>query len=97
MRTYKDTRGIPFHDGARERQLLDELHSANCGPLSREGLEALVHALLDLTRKEVIRGEPSDHAREMADAAASARYGTPSSKRAARSSSAASSPRTYRP
>jgi 3-deoxy-7-phosphoheptulonate synthase len=97
MRTYKDTRGIPFHDGARERQLLDELHAANCGPLSREGLEALVLALLDLTRKEVIRGEQSDHTREMADTAASARYGTPSSKRAARSSSAASSPRTYRP
>jgi hypothetical protein len=73
MRTYKDARGIPFHDGARERQLLDELHSANCGPLSREGLEAVVLALLDLTRKEVIRQGPTDHAREMADAAASAR------------------------
>jgi chorismate mutase len=97
MRTHKDARGIPFHDAAREKQLLDELHDANGGPLSPSGLEEVVLSLLELTRREVARDEAPGQARVIADAAASARYGTPSSKRAARVSSAPSSPRTYRP
>jgi chorismate mutase len=55
MRAYKDSRGIPFHDGAREQELLDELRRANEGPLSPEGLEGMVLSLLDLTRREVTR------------------------------------------
>jgi 3-deoxy-7-phosphoheptulonate synthase len=95
MRTHKDDHGIPFHDGARERQLLAELHDANRGPLSPEGLEEVVLELLELTRREVVRDPSGDsQSREIAAAAESARYGTPSSKRAARSSSAPSSPRT---
>jgi 3-deoxy-7-phosphoheptulonate synthase len=97
MHAHKAACGIPFHDGARESQLLAELHAANRGTLSPEGLEEVVHALLELTRKEVVRdgsADASSHAREIAAAAASARNGTPSSNRAARSSSAPSSPRT---
>jgi 3-deoxy-7-phosphoheptulonate synthase len=55
MRAYKDSRGIPFHDGAREQELLDELRRANDGPLSPEGLEGMVLSLLELTRREVTR------------------------------------------
>ena len=73
MRTHKDARGMPFHDGAREKQLLDELHDANRGPLSPDGLEEVVLALLELTRREVTRDVAPFHAREIADAAASAR------------------------
>ena len=57
MRTYKDSRGIPFHDSAREAQLLEELRRSNRGPLTDEGLEALVLALLELTRAEVVRDD----------------------------------------
>jgi 3-deoxy-7-phosphoheptulonate synthase len=94
MRLYKDARGLPFHDGARERQLLTDLQTANAGPLSPQGLEEIVSALLELTRREVGADPSADQARERAEAAASARNGTPSSKRAARVSSAPSSPRT---
>jgi 3-deoxy-7-phosphoheptulonate synthase len=97
MRAHKAACGIPFHDGARESQLLGELHAANRGPLSPEGLDEVVVALLKLTRKEVVRdgsADASSHAREITATAASVSNGTPSSKRAARSSSAPSSPRT---
>jgi 3-deoxy-7-phosphoheptulonate synthase len=67
MRTHKSSRGIPFHDRVREQHLLDELHEANGGPLSPEGLEEVVRTLLELTRREV------SQEREIADAAASAR------------------------
>jgi 3-deoxy-7-phosphoheptulonate synthase len=53
IRTHKDSLGIPFHDGIREKQLLDELRCANAGPLSAEGLEGVVHSLLELTRREI--------------------------------------------
>jgi chorismate mutase len=73
MRSHKDARGIPFHDGARERQLIAELQDANRGPLSPTGLEEVVLALLELTRREVTRDEASGQVSEIADAAASAR------------------------
>jgi len=47
--------GIPFVDPERERRLLDELASANRGPLSAEGLRELFCELLDLTKREVTR------------------------------------------
>jgi 3-deoxy-7-phosphoheptulonate synthase len=53
MSSHKDARGIPFHDRDRERQLLEELHEANHGPLSAEGLHDVVLTLLELTRREV--------------------------------------------
>ncbi|HEV3407820.1 MAG TPA: bifunctional 3-deoxy-7-phosphoheptulonate synthase/chorismate mutase [Gaiellaceae bacterium] len=60
MRTYKNSRGIAFRDPDREESLLRHLEDANPGPLSREGLEDVLLALLDLTKREVAwkEGEP---------------------------------------
>jgi len=55
LKRYKASQGIPFLDPDRERQLLDELSRANRGPLSAEGLQELIAALLDLTKREVTR------------------------------------------
>lgn len=57
LRSYKASKGIPFVDPERERQLLEELASANPGPLSTEGLRELVSELLDLTKREVTRDD----------------------------------------
>ena len=57
LRSYKASRGIPFVDPEREHQLLDELASANPGPLSPQGLHELVSELLDLTKREVTRDD----------------------------------------
>jgi 3-deoxy-7-phosphoheptulonate synthase/chorismate mutase len=53
LRRHKLELGLPFVDPDRERQLLDELVSANRGPLSDEGLRELFCELLDLTKREV--------------------------------------------
>ena len=60
LKRYKASQGLPFLDPDRERQLLDELSRANRGPLSAEGLQELIAALLDLTKREVTRdgGKP---------------------------------------
>ena len=60
LRSYKASKGIPFVDPERERQLLEELASTNPGPLSPQGLRELVSELLDLTKREVTRedGKP---------------------------------------
>ena len=55
LKRYKASKGIPFVDPDRERQLLDELASANRGPLSAAGLHELFRELLDLTKREVSR------------------------------------------
>lgn len=55
LKSYKASKGIPFLDPERERQLLDELVSANRGPLSTEGLREFFCELLDLTKREVKR------------------------------------------
>ena len=55
LKEYKTSRGLPFVDPEREQQLLDELVAANRGPLSTEGLRALVSEMLDLTKREVSR------------------------------------------
>jgi chorismate mutase len=61
LKRHKASMGIPFVDPERERQLLDELASANRGPLSAEGLRELFCELLDLTKREVTRdGGPAD-------------------------------------
>jgi chorismate mutase len=55
LKRYKDEHGLPFVDPDRERQLLDDLISANRGPLSEEGLRELFRELLDLMKREVSR------------------------------------------
>lgn len=49
----KEERGAPRVDPDRERRLRAALLAANDGPLSSEGLDALVDALLDLTKREL--------------------------------------------
>jgi chorismate mutase len=55
LKRHKASMGIPFVDPEREQRLLDELASANRGPLSAEGLRELFCELLDLTKREVTR------------------------------------------
>jgi 3-deoxy-7-phosphoheptulonate synthase/chorismate mutase len=57
LRRYKASQGMPFVDPERERQLLDDLVTANRGPLSAEGLREFFCELLDLTKREVSRSE----------------------------------------
>jgi chorismate mutase len=57
LKSYKASRGIPFLDPERERELRHELASANPGPLSPEGLDELVSELLELTKREVARDD----------------------------------------
>jgi 3-deoxy-7-phosphoheptulonate synthase len=52
MRSHKEARGMAFDDEERERRLLRYLESTNRGPLSREGLEEIFRALLELTKRE---------------------------------------------
>jgi 3-deoxy-7-phosphoheptulonate synthase / chorismate mutase len=51
----KETHGSERFDPDRERRLRDELAAANGGPLSAEGLDALVSELLALTKRELDR------------------------------------------
>lgn len=57
LRSYKASKGMPFVDPERERELREELASANAGPLSAEGLHELVSELLELTKREVTRDD----------------------------------------
>ena len=57
LKRYKASKGIPFLDADRERQLLDDLVLANRGPLSNEGLREFFCELLDLTKREVSRND----------------------------------------
>jgi 3-deoxy-7-phosphoheptulonate synthase/chorismate mutase len=51
----KETHGAPRYDPDRERRLRAALAAANAGPLSAEGLDALVDELLALTKRELSR------------------------------------------
>jgi chorismate mutase len=51
----KETQGAERFDPDRERRLRDELAAANRGPLTPEGLDALVSELLALTKRELDR------------------------------------------
>jgi chorismate mutase len=57
LKRYKESRGISFDDPEREEWMLQYLHRANRGPLSKEGLQELFEEILDLTKREVRRGE----------------------------------------
>ncbi len=53
LRRHKEEVGLPFLDPDRERRLLDDLASANPGPLSEEGVRELFAGILDLTKREL--------------------------------------------
>jgi chorismate mutase len=57
LKSYKESRGIGFLDPEREEWMLQYLQRANRGPLSTEGLQEFFEELLDLTKREVARGE----------------------------------------
>jgi chorismate mutase len=59
LKRYKDSQGIAFVDPEQERRVLDALADANRGPLSGDGLRELANELLELTKREVSRGESS--------------------------------------
>jgi chorismate mutase len=57
LKSYKESRGIDFLDPEREEWMLQYLTRANRGPLSADGLKELFEKILDLTKREVQRGE----------------------------------------
>lgn len=59
LKTVKEERGIGFLDPAREEWMLQYLTRANRGPLSAEGLQEIYSELLELTKREVGRNDPS--------------------------------------
>jgi chorismate mutase len=59
LKGYKESRGIDFLDPEREEWMLQYLTRANRGPLSPDGLKELFEEVLDLTKREVQRGDES--------------------------------------
>jgi chorismate mutase len=57
IKSYKESRGMDFIDPEREEWMLQYLSRANRGPLSQEGLKELFEEVLDLTKREVQRGD----------------------------------------
>lgn len=57
IKSVKAERGMEFVDPDREAWMLQYLVRANRGPLSAEGLRELYQTVLDLTKREVARGE----------------------------------------
>jgi chorismate mutase / prephenate dehydratase len=57
LKQYKESRGIDFVDPEREEWMVQYLQRANRGPLSKDGLRELFEEILDLTKREVRRGE----------------------------------------
>ena len=57
LKRYKESRGIGVVDPEREEWMLQYLQRANRGPLSEDGLRELFEEVLDLTKREVRRGE----------------------------------------
>ena len=57
IKQYKESRGIDFVDPEREAWMLRDLEGQNRGPLSKEGLGELFAEILDLTKREVSRGD----------------------------------------
>ena len=55
LKRYKEEHGLDFLDPERERTMLEELQRGNSGPLSDDGVRELLHAVLDLTKREVDR------------------------------------------
>ena len=60
IKRYKESRGMDFVDPDREQWMLAYLQRANRGPLSSEGVEELLHEILDLAKREVARTEEAE-------------------------------------
>jgi chorismate mutase len=60
IKSYKERHGIDFLDAQREQWMLRDLHRANRGPLSTDGLDELFADLLALTKREVDRMEVAE-------------------------------------
>jgi chorismate mutase len=56
LRRYKEERGYPFLDPAREDWLIARLADLNSGPLSESGVRELFTTLLDLVKRELENG-----------------------------------------
>src|SRR3954467_8823356 len=56
---HKQGAGRPVIDAEREAELLQELNAANAGPLSRDAVEALFGAVLDVMKQELRRDAPT--------------------------------------
>lgn len=52
LKAHKAARGLAFHDPAQEGRVLADLHQANRGPLSGEGLEAIFRFILARIKRE---------------------------------------------
>lgn len=57
IKRHKAATGKQFVDPDRERWLVGHLQTTSRGPLSAEGVEELAREILDLTKREVARGE----------------------------------------
>jgi chorismate mutase len=57
IKEYKASRGYDFVDPEREEWMLQYLQRGNRGPLTSDGLRELFTEVLDLTKREVGRGE----------------------------------------
>jgi chorismate mutase / prephenate dehydratase len=57
LHEHKVATGLPLRDPGREETMVAALQEANDGPLSPEGVDQLVHFVLELTRREIY-GEP---------------------------------------
>ena len=53
LHDHKVANGIPLRDPGREESMVRDLQGANRGPLSDDGVRALVHHVLELTRREL--------------------------------------------
>ena len=57
IKEVKEARGLDFVDPEREEWMIRYLERANRGPLSAEGLREIFEELLDLTKREVAKGD----------------------------------------
>ena len=57
IKQVKEARGLDFVDPEREEWMLRYLERANRGPLSADGLREIFEEILDLTKREVAKGE----------------------------------------
>ena len=53
LKRYKDAHGLDFVDREREQAMLEDLRRKNSGPLSDDGVRALLTELLALTKREL--------------------------------------------